>query len=278
MRTWIASLAALAAVAVGSIAGTSAQALPIAPEPVAPVTGIPQPCASTFPFPDDVSIDEIKGQLTANFGFQLAGSQWTAERLPSIKILWETLDAMECTSYRTDLQAKVNGNVGINTTNIRGYAWGDWSLTKGNYVSLDFAKFQRALDSGDEGRLTRLVAHELAHVLNSDRYSEPQYWLDFKKLYAQEGRFSDYAGRKVTEVFADVIGYYVGRCALDNPYETGEHDAYYAYAKDVIFGGKEFGPAPGTAALNCTVPDEDAEAPMPGPELEAEWLEGLGGE
>ena len=30
------------------------------------------------------------------------------------------------------------------------------------------------------------------------------------------------AGRSVTETFADVIGYYVGRCALDNPYDTGE--------------------------------------------------------
>lgn len=277
MRRWIASIAALAVVAVGAIAATSAQALPIAPEPVAPVTGIPAPCASTYPFPDGASLDEIKAGIETNFGFKLAGSQWTAERLPSIKILWETLDAMECTPYRAELQSKVNGTVGLNTTNISGYAWGDWGLTKSGYVSLDFAKFQRALDSGDEGRLTRLVAHELAHVLNSDRYSEPQYWQDFKQLYAKEGRFSDYAGGKVTEVFADVIGYYVGRCALDNPYNTGEHDAYYAYARDVIFGGKEFGPAPG-AELDCTVPDAGAEAPMPGPELEADWLEGLSGE
>ncbi|MCG6567606.1 hypothetical protein [Tessaracoccus sp. ZS01] len=277
MRKLIASLAALAAVAVGSIAATTADALPIAPEPVVPVTGIPSPCASTFPFPDGASIEDIQAQLAANFGFKLAGSQWTEARRPSIKILWETLDAMECTSYRKDLQSKVTGTVGINTTNIRGYAWGDWSLTRSGYVSLDFAKFQRALDSGDEGRLTRLVAHELAHVLNSDRYSEPAYWTDFKKLYAKEGRFSEYAGSKVTEVWADVIGYYVGRCALDNPYDTGEHDAYYAYAKDVIFGGKEFGPPPGEP-MNCTVPDASAEAPMPGPESDAEWLIGLGGE
>ena len=277
VRKWIASLAALAAVTVGSFVAPSADALPIAPAPVMPVTGIPTPCPSTFPFPEDAPIAEIAAQLTENFGFELAGSQWTEERRPSIKILWETLDAMECTTYRADLQQKVGGKVGLNTTNISGYAWGDWSLTKPNYVSLDFAKFQRALDSGDEGRLTRLVAHELAHVLNSDRYSEPKYWTDFKRLHAQEGRFSEYAGGKVTEVFADVIGYYVGRCALDNPYNTGEHDAYYAYAKDVIFGGKEFGPAPGEE-LNCTVPDADAEAPMPGPESDAEWLEGLGGE
>lgn len=277
MRTWIASLAALVAVAAGSIHAATAEALPIAPAPVVPVTGIPQPCPSTFPFPEEAPVADVTAQLAANFGFQLAGSQWTADRLPSIKILWETLDAMECTTYRADLQGKVNGTVGLNTTTIRGYAWGDWSLTKAGYVSLDFAKFQRALDSGDEGRLTRLVAHELAHVLNSDRYAEPQYWQDFKKLYAKEGRFSEYAGGKVTEVFADVIGYYVGRCALDNPYDTGEHAAYYAYARDAIFGGKEFGPTPGTVT-DCTVPDADAEAPMPGDESEPQWLEGLSGE
>lgn len=277
MRKWIAALTALAAVAVGSILSATAEALPVAPAPVAPVTGIPQPCAATYPFPQDASVEEIKVQLAETFGFTLAGSQWTAQRLPSIKILWETLDAMECTTYRTDLQSKVNGTVGINATDIRGWAWGDWSLTKGGYVSFDFAKFHNALESGDEGRLTRLVAHELAHVLNSDRYAEPQYWTDFKALYAREGRFSEYAGGKVTEVFADVIGYYVGRCAFDNPYETGEHEAYYAYARDVIFGGKEFGPAPGTV-MNCTVPDADAEAPLPGFDESPEWLEGLNGE
>ena len=41
--------------------------------------------------------------------------------------------------------------------------------------------------------------------------------------------------------------------------------------------GKEFGPAPGTP-MNCTVPEAGAEAPMPGPEQDVEWLEGLGGE
>ena len=132
-----------------------------------------------------------------------------------------------------------------------------------------------ALDSGEEGRLTRLVAHELAHVLNSDRYSDPEYWTIFKKLHASEGRFSEYAGSSVTETFADVVGYYVGRCALDNPYDTGKYDAYYEYAKTYIFGGKEFGPAPGVAPT-CTLPSDTAEEPAPGAESAA-WMEGLGG-
>ncbi|GAA3865364.1 hypothetical protein [Tessaracoccus defluvii] len=276
MRKWFAALTTAAVLAIGTIAANSAEALPLAPEPVAPVTGIPTPCAPTFPYPEGASVEELKAGIQQNFGFKLAGKQWTDGNKASIRILWETLDAMECTDYRANLQSKVSGTVGINAGSIRGYAWGDWSLTKGGYVTLDFSKFQRALDSGDEGRLTRLVAHELGHVLNSDRGSNPDYWAAFKKLYAEEGRFSDYAGRSVTETFADVIGYYVGRCALDNPYDTGEHDAYYEYAKTWIFDGKEFGPAPGEE-LNCTVPAGGAEAPMPGPQL-PEWLEGLGGE
>ena len=275
MRRWIAALT-VGVVVAGSMAATSAEALPIAPQPATPVTGIPTPCVSTVAFPADASIDEVKAGLEQNFGFKLAGKQWTKANSEPIKILWETLDAMECTSYRTALQSKVSGQVGINAGSISGYAWGDWSLTKGGYVTMDFSKFQGAIESGDEGRLTRLVAHELAHVLNSDRDSNPDYWRAFKKVYAKQGRFSDYAGRSITETFADVVGYYVGRCALDNPYNTGKYDAYYEYAKTYIFGGKEFGPAPGEA-LNCTVPSEGAEAPMPGSQI-PDWLQGLSGE
>lgn len=149
MRRWLASLAAIAAIAAGSITATSAEALPLAPEPVRPVTGIPTPCPSVYPFPEGESIETIKDRITATFGFKLSGSQWTKASMPSIKILWETLDAVECTTYRADLLGKQKGNVGLNASRIRGFAWGDWSLTKVGYVSLDFTKFQRALDSGD---------------------------------------------------------------------------------------------------------------------------------
>lgn len=274
MRKWLTALTATIAVAAGSM--VPAHALPLAPEPVLPVTGVPAPCATTHAYPEDASIGEITAQLTANYGFHLAGTQWTEASRPSIKILWETLDAMECTSYRTDLQAKVGGNVGLNAASIRSYAWGDWSLTRPMYVTLDFSKFQRALDSGDEGRLTRLVAHELAHVLNSDRFENPSYWAEFRQLHAREGFFSEYAGTKVTEVWADAIGYYVGRCALDNPYDSGEHDAYYYFVKDNVFDGKEFGPPPGVTP-DCAAPDAGAETPMPGDEA-PRWLEGLRGE
>ena len=86
MRKWLAALMATFAVAAGSIVAPSASALPLAPEPVLPVTGVPAPCATTYAWPEDASIEEIKTQITANFGFTLSGSLWTEERRPSIKI------------------------------------------------------------------------------------------------------------------------------------------------------------------------------------------------
>ena len=74
MRRWIAAAATALAVAVGSVTALSAQALPVAPEPVAPVTGIPAPCVTTHAFPDDDSIPSIRKKLTKYYGFELTGS------------------------------------------------------------------------------------------------------------------------------------------------------------------------------------------------------------
>lgn len=260
MRKRIAAAVTAAIVAVSSIVASQAEALPVAPKPAPPVTGIPQPCTSQHPWPKDASISEIKAQMEQHFGFRLAGKHWTNEYRPSIKILWETLDAVSCTDYLPTLQAKAGGKVGINATSTSGWSWGDWSLSKPGYVSLDFEKFKTALDNDDEGRLVRLVIHELAHVWNADRYESPAYWRQFERLQRNEGRFSDYAGSSTTETFADAVGYYVGRCALNNPYDSGKHDAYYEFVKETVFHGREFGPAPGTQP-NCTTPKPGAEEP-----------------
>lgn len=284
MRKLVLSAAAALTAVAAAFGALQASALPVAPSPAPPVTGIPNPCLSTNAFPEDASIEEVRTQIEEKFHFRLGGNQWTEEYRPSIKILWETLDAVECTDYRENLQSKYAGTVGLNATSIRGWAWGDWSLTRTGYVSLDFEKFKGALEADDEGRLVRLVVHELAHVLNSDRGRSPQYWQDFQRLYRQQGKFSDYGSTSVTETFADVVGYYVGRCALNNPYDTGEHQAYYDFAKERVFGGKEFGPAPGEE-MNCTVPKEGAQEPRPGYETDglltdqsSSWVSDLTGE
>lgn len=281
LRKLLVRAVTVVAAAAATLGAAQAIALPVAPPPVAPVSGIPEPCAVTAPWPgDDVAIETIASQITETFGFKLAGSQWSEENRASIKILWETLDAVSCTDYVVNLQTKVNGNVGINANRISGWAWGDWSLTKGSYVTLDFAKFAKALDAGDEGRLVRLVIHEIAHVLNSDRHSNPEYWQEFGALFNSEGRFGDYAGSSKSETFADVVGYYVGRCALNNPYDTGEFAGYYEFVKQEVFDGKEFGPEPGVKP-ECAVPDADAEEPKPGAtesDGAISWIEAVSGE
>lgn len=247
---------------VAAFFGIRANALPIAPTPPAPVQGIPEPCPSRNAWPgDDVPIKTIKTELAEAFGLRLEGSQWTEQYRPSVRIVWETLDAVSCTHYLEVIKDKTP-TIGLNAAPKSTFAWGDWSLTRANYITLDFAKFERALTAGDEGRLVRLVIHELAHAWSTDRHGAPDYWNDFRALSRQEGRFSDYAGTRDSEIFADVIGYYVGRCALDNPYDSGEHAAYYDYAKNVIFAGKEFGPPPGQTP-DCQLPDPSAEVPMP---------------
>lgn len=247
---------------IAAFSGDRASALPLAPPAPLPVQGIPDPCPSQHPWPgDDVSIDAIQTQLSETFGVRLAGSQWTERHRPSVRILWETLDAVSCTDYLEDIKAKAP-TIGINAVAKRSFAWGDWSLTRANYVTFDFAKFEGALEANDEGRLVRLVIHELAHAWSTDRRSGPDYWNDFRRLADREGHFSEYAGSKQSEIFADAVGYYVGRCALDNPYDSGEHRAYYDYVKDVVFRGKEFGPAPGESP-DCELPDANAEVPLP---------------
>lgn len=279
MRKFLLGIAAAATALTAALGLTQASALPVAPEPAPPVAGIPAPCAAQHPWPADASISSIREQMEENFHLKLTGDYWSNEYRPSIKILWETLDGVACTDYVDTLLDKNGGNVGISAANTRSWAWGDWSLTKPGYVTLDFQKFKTALENDDEGRLVRLVIHELAHAWNSDRGSEPPYWREFQQLQRSQGTFSKYAGSSVTETFADAVGYYVGRCALNNPYDTGKFSGYYEFVKDNVFDGKEFGPAPGEKP-NCATPKRGAEEPRPGKptDTKAKWISDLAGE
>lgn len=259
MRKLLAGLVAAIFTVVGI---QSAAALPVAPVPAPPIAGIPAPCTTTNPWPEDTPIAKVKKQFEEAFGIKIIGGQWTEEFRSSIKIVWETFDAVSCTDYVKSLLAKNNGNVGINADKTRSWAWGDWSLTKNAHVTLDFRKFKIALDNRDEGRLVRLVIHEFAHAFNSDRYENPKYWQEFQALQKRKGRFSRYAQDSLTETFADTVGYYVGRCALDNPYDSGEHNEYYNFVKENVFHGREFGPKPGVKP-DCRLPKNGAVEPAP---------------
>ncbi|WP_423860293.1 hypothetical protein, partial [Arachnia propionica] len=139
------------------------------------------------------------------------------------------------------------------------------------YLTFDFTKWKEAVDLGDIGRLSRIVIHEFTHIFNADRDSNPKYWTEFQGLAAKQEVFSSYAGRNNLETLPEVVGYYVARCAKDNPYDTGKFNAYYEWVKTNIFAGREFGPAPGTKA-SCNVTQDQIPTPTP------DWVKALSGD
>lgn len=215
------------------------------PEP-RPVTGIPRPCSVDLPFPATGSLSDTVDRMERQWGLRLTGSQWRDERYrPVVRIFSETMDAVDCTDYLARVKAGNGGSLEVSSGSTGSWAWGDYGLTRPGVLTLDFTKFLQGYQAGDRGRLVRLVIHEMAHSLNSDRDSEPAYWRTFHGVWAANGKPTAY-GSNETEGFADAVGYYVARCAADNPYADPKKSAYYDYVKTHIFRGREFGGPVGT--------------------------------
>ena len=214
---------------------------------------IPNACTLTHPYDAAASLTDLKSGIETNWGFQLTGKYWTDETYrPLVAVIWRTLDAISCTPYLDTLHSKV-GALELSATSIGGWTAGDYGLTKADTVSLDFPQLLTNYQT-DPGHVSRLFVHEVTHAYTRDRSSNPPYWADFTALYAKNGRFGSY-GYSASEVFSEVVGYYVARCAANNPYTVSEA-AYYDFAKDEVFGGKEFGPALGQPlACDATVQD-----------------------
>lgn len=240
------------AVAPAAVASPVTQGAPaISPAPtVASITGVPTPCAQSHPWPDGASQASVVKQLSRNTGFNLTGAMWTQPQyLPMVKIVWQTLEGLGCTDYVRRVTI-LHPGFSLNAAAISGYAWGDWGLTKPGATTLDFHKWAQALAAGDPGRLVRILVHELGHAWDSDR-DTAAYWRTYTALQKKQGAISAYGSRSVDENFSEIVGYYVARCAKDNPYNTGKFGAYYAFVKQTVFGGREFGPAAGRS-VTCT--------------------------
>lgn len=221
--------------------------IPVPKAPVVkPVTGIPNPCPIDLPFPASGDLAATVDRMERQWGISLVGSEWRQESYrPVVRIVSETLDAVDCTDYIKRVKAGNGGTFTISSGSTHSWAWGDYGLTTPGTLTLDFSKFKQGYADGDRGRLVRLVIHEMAHSLNADRGGEPAYWQRFHKVWAANGRPTAY-GSTETEAFADAVGYYVARCAAQNPYADRSKKAYYDYVKAEIFGGREFGSELGT--------------------------------
>lgn len=207
--------------------------------------GIPRTCPVQHAWPVGAALVDVKRQLAANTGLVLVGPEWTnPQRRGIVKIVWETLDSISCTPYLAQIKAH-KPHLAINAGPVDGWAWGDWGLTKPEAVSFDFAKWQTAYDENDRGRLVRIIVHELGHVWSQTPAAQQTYDR-FGTLYANTGQFSNY-GNNVNENFSEVVGYFVARCARNNPYDgnASRFGVYYRLVRDEVFGGRTFGPAVG---------------------------------
>jgi hypothetical protein len=227
---------ALLAVAV-AIVPLSAKAAPDE-QPVV----IPSACPATHPYSPQLSMAQLHDGIGSNWGFTLTGTYWTVDTYrPVVAMIWQTLDAISCTPYLTTLHSKV-GALELRATSIGGWVAGDYGLSKRDAVSLDFPQLLTSYQT-DPGHVSRLFVHEVTHAYSRDRSEGPTYWADFTSLYNKLGRFGSYGG-SASETFSEVVGYYVARCAANNPYSTAKA-GYYDFVKTEVFGGREFGPALG---------------------------------
>ncbi|PFG68134.1 hypothetical protein B0O41_2960 [Propionibacteriaceae bacterium ES.041] len=219
---------------------------PPPPPPKPEVAGIPNPCSIDLPITDSMSAATIADRAERQWGFTLTGPQWRDNSYrPVVKLFAETLDSVDCTDYLNRVKAGNGGSLEINSRSTNSWAWGDYGLSRAGVVTLDLTKFKQGYADGDRGRLVRLIIHEMAHSLNADRGEEPAYWQRYQRVWSANGPVTDY-GSNQTEGFADAVGYYVARCAADNPYATTKQRAYYEFVKTNIFGGREFGGPVGT--------------------------------
>jgi len=208
---------------------------------------IPDACTAIHPYDAALSLAALQSGIEANWGFTLTGKYWTDETYrPIVAVIWRTLDAISCTPYLDTLHAKA-GVLELYATSIGGWVAGDYGLTRADAVSLDFPQLLTNYQT-DPGHVSRLFVHEVTHAYSRDRSTNPAYWADFSALYAKNGRFGSYGGSS-SETFSEVVGYYVARCAANNPYSPREA-AYYDFVKAEVFGGKEFGPGLGQP-LSC---------------------------
>lgn len=226
---------------------TSKPAPPPPPKPPKPeVAGIPNPCSIDLPITDSMSAATIADRAERQWGFTLTGPQWRDNSYrPVVKLFAETLDSVDCTDYLNRVKAGNGGSLELNSRSTNSWAWGDYGLSRAGVLTLDLTKFKQGYADGDRGRLVRLIIHEMAHSLNADRGEEPAYWQRYQRIWSANGPVTDY-GSNQTESFADAVGYYVARCAADNPYAATKQRDYYEFVKANIFGGREFGGPVGT--------------------------------
>lgn len=237
----------------GQVAATCDDAdegTPPAPEPD------PTPCeVAAYPGDPQTAI----AQIESRHGIRMTDSDtysWSDPRAAStLEAFWTTFEKVSCTPYLTTVLDKAGPGFSIIADANGPGIWGHWRTD--GLLHIDIGQISR--DQASEVTLAWFTAHELAHPWSNVR-STPAY-RSYVSLYQQVGPISPYGVREqadadANENFADVVGYYVARCTPismhsdeaeypGNPYDLEKFSRYYAWVKENVFGGKEFGPGPG---------------------------------
>lgn len=228
----------------------AAAAIPLAP-------GMERSCPMTHRFPARSSSGEIVAKVAKTWGVQLKGASWKKKaNRPVLKVMWQTLDAVDCTPFVKSVKAKNDGKLIISGEKAGSWAWGDYGFSDPDGVSLSLDKMAVGVADGQSPRVVRVMVHEMAHAWSADREEGSGYFARFAKIGGSAGALTEYGSQNTSENFAEAAGYYVARCAKEqsdtgkpkrNPYDDDASAAYYAFVGKTLFGGKKFGPSPGSS-------------------------------
>jgi hypothetical protein len=225
--------------------------------------GIPSSCTSSTgsqssPFPEGSSMDQIISAMESRWKFKFLDGSYSwrqTQYKPVVKIWWDTLSAVECTPFLTEINKKNGGGLNIYAHDI-GSLWGTYGLHFPGALAINIQNHLGAVNNGIPEKVTQNIIHELGHAYNNDRGSNPAYWVEHNNIYNSAGPISAYGASEITENVADVFGYYVARCSGEsfqasgpNPYANGNTE-FYNFAKTMIFGNVEFGP-PAPSEVSC---------------------------
>lgn len=222
--------------------------------PLAP--GVQKSCSMTHRFPSDASSAEVVTRVQKIWKVRLVGKSWTEKKNRDVlQTMWLTLDTVDCTPFLATIAKKNKGRVTISGEKSGSWAWGDYGYTKPDAVSLNLSKMAAGLDDGEGPRVVRVMVHELAHAWSTDRGQGAGYWGAIESQRGKAGAISAYGAQGSSENFAEAVGYYVARCAVEaddrsakrhNPYDDRANAGYFGVVRDKVFGGRTFGPAAGS--------------------------------
>lgn len=224
-------------------------------KPIPSAPGVQRSCSMTHRFPAAASSASIVKQVRATWGVRLQGPSWKSKaNRPVLKVAWQTLDAIDCTPFRSQIKAKNDGKLIISGEKNGSWAWGDYGYSDPDGVSLSLDKMAAGIKDGQSPRVVRVIVHEMAHAWSADRDEDAGYFAAFAKLGDTDGGITEYGSQNTSENFAEAAGYYVARCAKEqsdtgkpsaNPYDAKRNSGYYAFVGKLLFGRAKFGPPAG---------------------------------